>query len=257
MPGEARPTELPSAGEQVVTEVPSGVSDDERPLAAAAWLGEPHRRYNPLTGEWVLVSAGRTRRPWQGGEDRAAVERRVYEPTCYLCPGNVRASGETTPDYRTTYVFTNDFPSLTPDVEARVLGDHPLFRAHTQPGTCRVLCFNPRHDLALAQMPTDEIRSVVDLWAGQIEELSPTYRWVQIFENRGEAMGASNPHPHGQVWASTVLPGEPAREDRRQRDYLLERGVPLLCEYAKLEAELASVSAAAAFGHSAQVHGRL
>ena len=199
---------------------------------------QPHRRYNPLTGRWVLVSAGRTRRPWQGRREEVEPEQRpAYDPGCYLCPDNRRASGERNPDYERTFVFTNDFAALRPETPEARVDAHPLLRAHTQPGTCRVLCFSPRHDLTLAQMGLGDIRGVVDLWAEQVTELSGHYRWVQVFENRGETMGASNPHPHGQLWATAHIPDEPATEDAQQRHYHQRSGRPLLIEYADLESE--------------------
>ena len=200
--------------------------------------GHPHRRFNPLTGRWILVSAQRTQRPWQGSEESPSPEERpAYDPDCYLCPGNDRAGGERNPDYSSTFVFTNDFPALRPETPTGEEGSYPLLRAHTQSGTCRVLCFDPRHDLTLAMMSLEGIRSVVDLWADQVRELSDRFRWVQVFENRGESMGASNPHPHGQLWASAMLPDEPAIEDARQRDYHAAGEAPLLVAYADLEAD--------------------
>jgi UDPglucose--hexose-1-phosphate uridylyltransferase len=186
----------------------------------------------------MLVSPHRTQRPWKGKvETPPREERPRYDPDCYLCPGNTRAGGEQTPQYEETFVFTNDFAALMPDTPHAVVSPHPLLRAQTERGTCRVLCFSPRHDLTLAEMAVPEIRAVVDLWAAQTEELGQTYRWVQVFENKGAMMGCSNPHPHGQIWAGSVLPNEPTREDRQQLAYLEAHGTPLLVDYVALEAE--------------------
>jgi UDPglucose--hexose-1-phosphate uridylyltransferase len=196
----------------------------------------PHRRCNPLTGEWVLVSPHRTKRPWQGQVEKPPPEERpIYDPNCYLCPGNERAGGVHNPLYETTFVFTNDFAALLPETPPAAR-EHPLLRTRSQQGTCRVVCFSPRHDLTLPEMALADIRRVVDLWAQQVVELGQRYRWVQVFENKGAMMGASNPHPHGQIWASDDLPNEPAKEDRQQRAFLAEHGHPLLLEYADLEA---------------------
>lgn len=199
----------------------------------------PHRRFNPLAGEWVVVSPHRMKRPWQGRTERTEQEERPeYDPDCYLCPGNDRSGGETNPDYDSTFVFTNDFPALLPDTPDAPEPEHRLLVRDGVRGTCRVICFSPRHDLTLARFDVPGIRTVVDLWADQTEDLGQTWRWVQVFENRGAQMGASNPHPHGQIWALDTLPTLVAREDERQRDYLEQHGTPLLVDYATLELDL-------------------
>ncbi|GAB4572096.1 MAG: galactose-1-phosphate uridylyltransferase [Anaerolineae bacterium] len=199
----------------------------------------PHRRLNQLTGEWVLVSPHRTKRPWKGQVEKAPPEHRpTYDPDCYLCPGNKRAGGVQNPAYDSTFVFTNDFAALLPDVpQATVEDAGGLLTAATTRGTCRVICFSPRHDLTLPEMALPDIRRVVDLWADQVSELGEIYRWVQVFETKGAIMGTSNAHPHGQIWAGDVLPNEPAKEDRQQRAYYTKHGSPLLLDYARLELE--------------------
>lgn len=177
----------------------------------------PHRRYNPLTDEWILVSPHRAKRPWQGQvEDVPADHRPAYDPNCYLCAGNTRAGGtKQNPPYTETFVFDNDFPALLTDVPSDKQELHPLYRAETERGVCRVLCFSPRHDWTLAHMPIPDIRRVVDVWADQTTQLAQDYRWmsyVQVFENKGEIMGCSNPHPHGQIWATERLPREVQKE---------------------------------------------
>ena len=196
---------------------------------------EPHRRYNPLTEEWVLVSAGRGQRPWLGAEEpevRAAAP--TFDPQCYLCPGNVRANGDVNPAYAETFVFANDFSALRPTTSTAVFADS-LLRAEGEQGVCRVVCFSPRHDLTLGRMSAQAVRRVIDLWADQTDELGAGHRWVQVFENRGEAMGASNPHPHGQIWAGTALPNEGAREDAAQRAHKASRKRRLLLDYVDQE----------------------
>ncbi len=219
--------------------------------AASAAAEQPHRRHNPLTGEWVLVSPHRTQRPWQGQRDNPAdAPRPRHDPKCYLCPRNERAGGHQNPDYQESFVFTNDFAALLPEPPADAPGgagdtsagpaDAPetLFQAQAVRGTCRVLCFSPRHDLTVAEMEPGQIRPIVDLWAAQIDELGRQYRWVQVFENKGAQMGASSPHPHGQLWATDYLPELPSREDARQRAYHDTHGRPLLCDYAARESQL-------------------
>ncbi|MBV8228299.1 MAG: UDP-glucose--hexose-1-phosphate uridylyltransferase [Verrucomicrobia bacterium] len=195
----------------------------------------PHRRFNALTGDWILVSPQRTLRPWQGKQETAPLATRPqYDPKCYLCPGNERAGGAKNPAYDSTYVFTNDFAAITTELEPFSKSEG-LLRAHSVSGTCRVICFSPRHDWTLPEMPLEPIRKVVELWAEQTEELGRTFRWVQIFENKGEIMGCSNPHPHGQIWASDFIPNEPAKEDRQQLDYYRSKQSALLVDYLKLE----------------------
>ncbi len=200
-------------------------------------VAHPHRRYDPLGDRWVQVSPDRTDRPWQGEEAEPEFERPPeWDPHCFLCPGNTRAGGETNPPYRGTFVFTNDFPALDPDAPTGPLPGPGRLRAESAPGTCRVVCFAPRHDLTLAEMGVDGLRQVIDTFASQTEELGRDYRWVQVFENRGEAMGASSPHPHGQIWAVDALPTLAATEDRTQAEHHAGHGVRLLDEYAQLEA---------------------
>lgn len=211
---------------------------DGRPSAGLVppdLAGDPHRRHNPLLDEWVLVSAGRTHRPWLGAEEADAVaERPAYEPACYLCPGNTRANGAVNPTYASTFVFTNDFSALRPDTSILTF-EEGLLRAEGERGECRVVCFSPRHDLTLAAMSADEVRRVIDLWADQTSELGARYRWVQVFENRGSAMGASNPHPHGQIWAGTALPVIAARESATQGAYEQATGRRMLLDYVAQE----------------------
>ncbi|RXH55325.1 UDP-glucose--hexose-1-phosphate uridylyltransferase [Granulicella sibirica] len=200
----------------------------------------PHRRYNPLKREWVLVSPQRTQRPWQGQtETTAAPATLQYDPACYLCPGNPRAGGEHTPVYTSTYVFTNDYAALKPDVPSTLHDEDGkgLLVMQGESGICRVICFSPRHDLTLAKMELADIRAVVDVWNEQTLELGARedISYVQVFENRGAMMGASNPHPHGQIWATRSIPNEIVAELGAQKAYLAEHGVSLLDAYRDME----------------------
>ncbi len=200
---------------------------------------DPHRRFNPLTNEWVLVSPHRTARPWQGEVAKAGVAQEPrYDPTCYLCPGNARVGGVENPKYTSTFVFENDFAALKPQVvrERLDVENMGLLVAETEPGLCRVICFSPRHDLTLATMSLPEIERVVQVWVEQFQELGARdeINHVQIFENRGAMMGASNPHPHCQIWSTASIPEAPAKELITQRAYA-KSGRCLLCDYVGLE----------------------
>jgi UDPglucose--hexose-1-phosphate uridylyltransferase len=196
----------------------------------------PHRRRNPLTGEWVLCSPHRATRPWQGQrETTVAAQRPSHDPTCYLCAGNKRANGECNPAYTDTFVFENDFRALLDEEGAANPSRSELLQQAPVRGTCRVICFSPRHDLTLARMPAAGIGRVINTWQRETTELGRRYQWVQVFENKGSAMGCSNPHPHGQIWAMDSLPTLPALEDQHQRHYAETHGRPLLFDYAAEE----------------------
>lgn len=204
----------------------------------------PHRRYNLLTREWVLVSPQRAKRPWQGQvEKTAAPGLPQYDPNCYLCPGNARAGGLTNPAYTGVFAFDNDFAALLPDFPSdsgQPAPSSPLLAAESENGLCRVICFSPRHDLTLPELPPQQIEAVLRAWAQQSSELGARadIAYVQVFENKGAAMGCSNPHPHSQVWASGHIPNEPAKELRAQREYFAEHQRPLLLDYLAEETRL-------------------
>lgn len=200
-----------------------------------------HRRLNILTGEWIQVSPHRAKRPWQGKEEETPSEQKPeYDQDCYLCPGNSRAGGVVNPEYEDTFVFTNDFSALKPDVPSDNYSQNELLVAKGEKGICRVICFSPRHDLTLPQMEPQQIRSVVDLWCREYKELgSREYiNYVQIFENKGEIMGCSNPHPHGQIWAQESIPEEPAKELKQFREYYNKHSSTLLQNYLQSELQL-------------------
>ncbi len=198
----------------------------------------PHRRYNPLTGQWLLVSPHRTQRPWLGQKESATNEKRpAHDPQCYLCPGNKRAGDSVNPAYEGTFVFRNDYSSMLPDTPVGGQRGDPLFQTESVRGECRVICFSPRHDLSLAEMPVAGIRDVIDVWAQETADLGARYPWVQVFENKGAVMGCSNPHPHGQLWACSAVPNEPAAEDLQQSAYYRKHGSILLLDYAEREVQ--------------------
>jgi len=200
----------------------------------------PHRRKNILTGEWLLVSPQRTQRPWQGKvESLPADQRPAYDPNCYLCPQNKRAGGNLNPDYENCFSFTNDFSALEIDTPVRDFNVNDLLIAKSQSGICRVICFSPRHDLTLPQLSVANIFEVIQLWCNEFQSLSENkqIKYILFFENKGEIMGCSNPHPHGQVWASSDIPVEPFKETIQQAKYFAEKGRSLIGDYVQLELE--------------------
>ncbi|MEZ8093050.1 UDP-glucose--hexose-1-phosphate uridylyltransferase [Photobacterium swingsii] len=199
-------------------------------------VDHPHRRYNPLTGQWILVSPHRAKRPWSGQDEKPLIAQLPsFDGECFLCPTNTRISGDKNPDYQGTYVFGNDFAALMPDSPDAPESDNPLFKTQGVRGLSRVICFSPDHSKTLPELPVDKIRGVIETWNDQIEELGKDYIWVQAFENKGETMGCSQPHPHGQVWANSFLPNEIERKDKHLKDYYDQHGTNLLVDYVEAE----------------------
>ncbi|MCK8182679.1 galactose-1-phosphate uridylyltransferase [Erwinia amylovora] len=196
----------------------------------------PHRRYNPLSDRWILVSPHRAKRPWQGAQETPAQEKLpAYDADCFLCPGNTRVTGDKNPDYTSTHVFTNDFAALMTDTPDAPHSADLLMRCESARGTSRVICFSPDHGKTLPELTLDGLAEVVKTWQRQTADLGQHYPWVQVFENKGAAMGCSNPHPHGQIWANSFLPNEARCEDDLQRAYYTKNGTPMLVDYAARE----------------------
>lgn len=201
---------------------------------------QPHKRYNPLTGEWVLVSPHRNRRPWQGQtENPVPPEQVAYDAECYLCPGNSRSGGKTNPEYSSTFVFTNDFAALLNEGKAREVKEG-LLNVQEETGICRVVCFSPNHSLTLPEMQPANLVTVVRTWQSEFAELSaiPHIKHIQIFENKGAIMGCSNPHPHGQIWAQSTIPNEAVKRTANQQQYFAKNGRSLLHDYLLQEIDL-------------------
>lgn len=191
----------------------------------------PHRRFNPLINEWVLVSPHRAKRPWQGQVETLDEDvKPAYDESCFLCAGNTRINGEVNDNYTATYVFTNDFAALKQDTPV-ASSDDPLFKMATEQGESRVICFSPDHSKTLPQLSQQEIINIVNTWQAQCAELGKTYDWVQVFENKGSMMGCSNPHPHGQIWAQQQLPTLVNKKHQAQQDYYNKYGTNLLQDY--------------------------
>ncbi|WP_231566699.1 galactose-1-phosphate uridylyltransferase [Vibrio variabilis] len=196
----------------------------------------PHRRYNPLSDEWVLVSPHRAKRPWHGQQETPNVEQLPsYQSDCFLCPTNTRVSGDVNPDYKGTFVFKNDFAALTTDTPESPNSGDPLFQIQSAKGESRVICFSPDHSRTLPELELEELQHVVSTWIQQTAELSHAYPWVQVFENKGETMGCSQPHPHGQIWANSFVPTLVDRKNYNQKQYFAKYGSNMLADYVQRE----------------------
>jgi UDPglucose--hexose-1-phosphate uridylyltransferase len=203
-------------------------------------FNQPHKRFNILTGEWVLVSPQRNNRPWQGQEDiPSVIPKPEYDATCYLCPNNNRNTGNKNPDYANTYVFNNDFPALL-DAEKSIVSDNELLVAQHERGICKVVCFSPNHSLTLAEMPVESIINVIETWINEFNEIKKIsyIKNIQIFENKGQLMGCSNPHPHGQIWAQESIPNIMITKSERFTDYFEKNKRNILVEYIQQEQKL-------------------
>ncbi len=202
------------------------------------WGDTPHRRLNPLTGRHVLVSPHRSKRPWLGQEDEPDTnERPSHDPNCYLCPRNDRIGGISNPDYQSTYVFENDFPAILNEdtSSSNSAGQNPLYQSETAQGLCKVICFSPDHSLTLPDLSPKAMQDVIDCWCDESANLGEKFKWVQVFENKGAMMGCSNPHPHGQIWATNFLPDEAQIEDDKQCEYFAQHKRSMLLDVVEHE----------------------
>ena len=200
----------------------------------------PHKRLNILTGEWVMVSPHRTKRPWQGKTETVpSDDRPAYDPSCYLCPGNKRADGSMNEDYKLPFSFTNDFSSLLTDTPPGTYEVDDLLKAESLKGICKVICFSPNHALTLPQMTEDDIEKLVDLWQQEFISIANNdwIKYIQIFENKGAIMGCSNPHPHGQIWSQSDIPLEIEKETFQFKQHFKATGKSLLQDYLNIELE--------------------
>lgn len=210
-----------------------------------------HRRFNPLTNSWILCSPHRSKRPWQGAREEAKKTKLPdFDEKCYLCPGNIRATGDSNPKYDSTYYFMNDYPAVkldqpeyfTEESEDKSDKKSKLMKTQGVKGKCFVICFSPNHSLSLPMMSHDSITKVVSLWQELFMDLKKDgnsgvapYKYLQIFENKGAAMGCSNPHPHGQAWCLDVIPTEVQQEINSMNAYAHENHSHLLGDYVELE----------------------